>query len=332
MKALLEHIIKGNKLSFEQAKEAQLKIGRGEVNSSMMASFLTVFMHRGIEPQELDGFRAAMLELCIPVDLSDFDTIDMCGTGGDGKNTFNVSTISSLVLAAAGVKVAKHGNYGVSSAVGSSNVIESLGYQFANNQDQLKKELDQVGITFLHAPLFHPAMKHVSAIRKELGMKTYFNLLGPLVNPSRPKKQLTGVYSKEILPLYKYVLDRATDNYAIAFSLDVYDEISLTNDFLVITKAGEKTYSPEQLGFTRTKQSDIDGGETLEQASEILKNIISGKGTKAQNEVIAANAGLALSVTKNVSFENGIAEAKEIIASGKANDVLKRLLTLNIEH
>ena len=227
MKALLEHIIKGNKLSFEQAKEAQLAIGRGEVNSSMMASFLTVFMHRGIEPQELDGFRAAMLELCIPVDFSDFETIDMCGTGGDGKNTFNVSTISSLVLAAAGVKVAKHGNYGVSSAVGSSNVIESLGYKFTNNQDQLKKELDQVGITFLHAPLFHPAMKHVSAIRKELGMKTYFNLLGPLVNPSRPKKQLTGVYSKEILPLYKYVLDRATDNYAIAFSLDVYDEICL---------------------------------------------------------------------------------------------------------
>ena len=190
MKALLEHIIKGNKLSFEQAKEAQLAIGRGEVNSSMMASFLTVFMHRGIEPQELDGFRAAMLELCISVDFSDFDTIDMCGTGGDGKNTFNVSTISSLVLAAAGVKVAKHGNYGVSSAVGSSNVIESLGYQFANNQDQLKKELDQVGITFLHAPLFHPAMKNVGPIRKELGVKTFFNMLGPMVNPSFPKNPL----------------------------------------------------------------------------------------------------------------------------------------------
>ncbi len=329
MKALLEHIIKGNKLTFEQAKEAQLKIGKGEVNHSMIASFLTIFMYRGIEPQELDGFRAAMLELCIPVDFSDFDTIDMCGTGGDGKNTFNVSTISSLVLSAAGVKVAKHGNYGVSSAVGSSNVIESLGYKFTNNSNQLKKELDQVGITFLHAPLFHPAMKHVGPIRKGLGMKTYFNLLGPLVNPSRPKKQLTGVYSKEILPLYKYVLDRATENYAIAFSLDVYDEISLTNEFLVLSKSGEKIYSPEELGFSRTKQSDIDGGETVEQASVILKNIITGKGTKAQNEVIAANAGLALSIFKNISFIDGIAEAKEILASGKANEVLKKLLTIN---
>jgi anthranilate phosphoribosyltransferase len=150
-----------------------------------------------------------------------------------------------------------------------------------------------------------------------------------LVNPSRPKKQLTGVYSKEILPLYKYVLDRATDNYAIAFSLDVYDEISLTSDFLVITKEGEKTYSPDQLGFTKTKQSDIDGGETVEQASIILKNIISGNGTKAQNEVIAVNAGLALSVAKNVSFEDGIAEAKEILASGKANEVLTKLLKIN---
>jgi len=329
MKELLQHILKGNKLSFEQAKEAQLMIGRGEVNPSMMASFLTVFMYRGIEPQELDGFRAAMLELCVSVDFSEFDTIDLCGTGGDGKNTFNVSTISSLVLAAAGAKVAKHGNYGVSSAVGSSNVIESLGYKFTNNQDQLKKELDQVGITFLHAPLFHPAMKHVSAIRKELGMKTYFNLLGPLVNPSRPKKQLSGVYSKEILPLYQYVLQRATNNFAIAFSLDVYDEVSLTGDFLVLSKDGEKTYAPEQLGFVKTKQSDIDGGETVEQASTILKNIISGKGTKAQNDVISANAGLALSVAKNISFENGIAEAKEILASGKANDVLTKLLSLN---
>ncbi|MFM7022766.1 MAG: anthranilate phosphoribosyltransferase [Flavobacteriales bacterium] len=329
MKELLQYVINNNQLTKEEAEEAMFHIGRGEVNQSMMTSFITVFMYRGIAPQELLGFRNALLELSIPVDFSDFDTMDMCGTGGDGKNTFNVSTISSLVLAASSVKVAKHGNYGVSSAVGSSNVIESLGYKFTNNTDQLKKELDKAGITFLHAPLFHPAMKHVAPIRKELGMKTFFNLLGPLVNPSKPNKQLTGVYSKEILPLYKYVLDQATENYAIAFSLDVYDEISLTGDFLVVQKSGEKVYSPKDLGFTQTKQSEIDGGETVEEAAKILISIISGQGSKAQNEVIAANAGLAISIGKDISFEAGIAEAKEILASGKAASVLKKLLEIN---
>ncbi len=329
MKQILEKIIQGHKLSFEEAKTAMLHIGKGEVNQSQIASFLTVFMMRGVEAQELYGFRTALLDLCIPVDFSDFDTMDMCGTGGDGKNTFNVSTISSLVVAASGVKVSKHGNYGVSSAVGSSNVIESLGYTFSNNNNQLKKEVDQVGITFLHAPLFHPAMKHVGAVRKDLGMKTFFNLLGPLVNPSKPKKQLTGVYAKSILPLYKYVLEQSTENFAITFSIDVYDEISLTGDFLVVQKSGEKVYSPEELGLTKTKQSEIDGGETVEQASAILHAIIKGKGTQVQNEVIAANAGLAISIAKDVSFIDGIAEAKEIIQSGKAALVLKKLLEIN---
>ncbi len=329
MKQILAKIIQGEKLSFEEAKSAMLHIGKGEANQSQIASFLTVFMMRGVEPQELYGFRTAMLELCIPVDLSDFDTMDMCGTGGDGKNTFNVSTISSFILAASGVKVTKHGNYAVSSAVGSSNVIESLKYTFTNNPDQLKKELDIAGITFLHAPLFHPAMKHVGPVRKDLGMKTFFNILGPLINPSQPKKQLTGVYAKNILPLYKYVLDQATENYAIAFSLDVYDEISLTGDFLVVQKSGERIYSPEELGFTKTTPLEIDGGETKEQAAHILTSVISGKGTKAHNEVIAANAGLAISVGKGVSFKDGISEANEIIQSGKAALVLKKLLEIN---
>ncbi|MCX6182386.1 MAG: anthranilate phosphoribosyltransferase, partial [Bacteroidetes bacterium] len=260
---------------------------------------------------------------------SDFETIDLCGTGGDGKNTFNVSTISSFVCAAAGVKVSKHGNYGVSSSVGSSNVIESLGYKFSTNQDQLKKELDQAGITFLHAPLFHPAMKHVAPVRKELGMKTFFNLLGPMVNPSRPQKQVVGVYSEKHVPLYAAVLDKFIDEYAVVHSIDGYDEISLTGKFIVQTKKGEKKYAPKDLGLSTTLQSEIHGGDTLEQATSILHSIISGKGTKAQNEVIAANAGLAISIAKNISYENGIAEAKEIIQSGKAAEVLKKLLTLN---
>ena len=329
MKHILNKAIEGHPLSFEEASAAMFYIGKGEVNHSQMAAFLTVYMMRPIEAQELYGFRTALLDLCIPVDFSDVDTIDMCGTGGDGKNTFNVSTISSLVLAASGVKVTKHGNYGVSSAVGSSNVIESLGYQFSNKQDQLKRELDEVGITFLHAPLFHPAMKHVAAVRKELGRKTFFNLLGPLVNPSRPKKQLTGVYAKDIMPLYQYVLDRSTTNYAIAFSLDVYDEISLTGDFLVLQKGGEKQFSPQDIGLLHTLQSEIDGGGTVGEASAVLRSIIAGEGTLAQNNVVAANAGLAISVAKNIQFQSGVAEAQEIIKSAKAELLLNKLLAIN---
>ena len=206
MKNILSELLNGKRLSFNEAKETLLKIGRGEVNNSVISSFLTVYMMRGIEAQELEGFRSAMLSLCNPVDFSDIETIDMCGTGGDGKNTFNVSTTSSFVVAASGIKVAKHGNYGVSSGVGSSNVIEHLGYEFKSDVDLLKNEIESAGITFLHAPLFHPAMRFVGPIRKELGLKTFFNMIGPLVNPSEPTFQLTGVYAPDILPLYDHVL------------------------------------------------------------------------------------------------------------------------------
>lgn len=329
MKTLLQELFKGKKLSFEEAKAALLRIGKGEFegNNSIVSSFLTVFMMRGIEGQELEGFRAAMLELCNPVDLGDVETIDMCGTGGDGKNTFNVSTTSSFIVAASGVKVAKHGNYGVSSGVGSSNVIEHLGYTFKGEEAALKSEIENAGITFFHAPLFHPAMRFVGPVRKELGLKTFFNMIGPLVNPSKPNFQLTGVYDPSILPLFDHVLKNNLERYAILHSVDVYDEISLTSDFYIYSHNGIEKLSPSDLGLSTLKPKDIGGGDTVEYAAEVLTNVLSGEGTKPQHEVVAANAGVAISVAKDVPVKQGVEEALELVNSGAGIEVLNKLLS-----
>lgn len=328
MKQILQELLKGKKLSFEEAKQTLLSIGKGEFegNNSIISSFLTVFMMRGIEGYELEGFRAAMLELCNPVDLGDIQTIDMCGTGGDGKNTFNVSTTSSFIVAAAGIKVAKHGNYGVSSGVGSSNVIEHLGYSFKGDEVMLKMEIENAGITFFHAPLFHPAMRFVGPVRKELGLKTFFNMIGPLVNPSNPNFQLTGVYDPSILPLYDHVLKNNVERYAILHSLDVYDEISLTSDFYMYSHNGKEKFSPSDLGLNALSPKDIGGGDTVEYAAEVLTNVLSGNGTRPQHEVVAANAGVAISIAKNIPVKQGVEEALELVHSGAGIDVLNKLI------
>ena len=326
MKVVLQKLFKGEYLSYDEAKETLLEIGKGKSNNALISSFLTVFMMRGIQGVELEGFRAAMLELCNPINLGDIETIDMCGTGGDGKNTFNVSTTSSFIVAAAGIKVAKHGNYGVSSGVGSSNVIEYLGYEFKGDQVSLKLEIEKAGITFFHAPLFHPAMRFVGPVRKELGLKTFFNMIGPLVNPSKPNFQLTGVYDPSILPLYDHVLKNNIERYAIIHSLDVYDEISLTSDFHMYSHNGLEKLSPSDLGLSKLKPNDIGGGDTVEYAAEVLTKVLSGKGTKAQHEVVAANAGVAISVAKNVTIRQGVEEALDIVSQGRGIDVLNQLI------
>ena len=326
MKTVLQELFKGKRLRFDEAKQALLDIGKGNCNNSIISSFLTVFMMRGIEGEELEGFRSAMLELCKPIDLGNLQTIDMCGTGGDGKNTFNISTTSSFVVAAAGVKVAKHGNYGVSSGVGSSNVIEHLGYTFKGDEASLKSEIENVGITFFHAPLFHPAMRFVGPVRKELGLKTFFNMIGPLVNPSKPNYQLTGVYDPSILPLYDHVLQNNLERYAILHSEDVYDEISLTSDFHIYSHNGIEKLSPSDIGLSKLEANDIGGGETVDYAAEVLTNVLSGDGTKAQSEVVAANAGVAISIAKDVSLREGVEEALELISSGAGREVLDTLL------
>jgi len=206
MKKILNRLFEHEKLTRDEAREVLSKIAANDYNDSQVAAFITVYLMRTVSKDELSGFRDALLDLCLKVDMNGIESIDLCGTGGDGKNTFNVSTLSSFVVAGAGYKVTKHGNYGVSSVCGSSNVLEAVGYNFTNNIDQLKAQLDKTNIAFFHAPLFHPAMKSVAPVRRNLGVKTFFNMLGPIVNPVRPTHQISGVFSLKLLRLYQFIL------------------------------------------------------------------------------------------------------------------------------
>jgi anthranilate phosphoribosyltransferase len=327
MKNYLQKRISGEILSKQEAREALTIIAKGEANNSHVASFLTTYMMKIITADELEGFRDAMLDLALTVDLSAFSPMDVCGTGGDGKDTFNISTTSSFVVAGAGQHVAKHGNHGVSSSVGSSTVLEYLGVKFTNDESHLKAKIESAGICFLHAPLFHPAMRFVGPIRKELGMKTFFNMLGPILNPAKVEKQITGVYSPEVLNLYRELFQKTGNNFGVLYGLDGYDEISLTCDFELITKRGKETFSPEQLGFTKCKQADLHGGNSVEASAKILVNILENKGTKAQTEVVLANASTALyCVNDTLSLADAVLKAKESLESGKALSSFKKFI------
>ena len=328
MKHVLNRLINHETISSEEAKQILINISKGDYNQSQIAAFLTIFMMRTVTLEELKGFRDALLELCIPVDLSAYNPIDLCGTGGDGKDTFNISTLSSFVTAAAGVPVAKHGNYGVSSACGSSNVLESLGVKFSNDTDFLERAIATTGICVLHAPLFHPAMKNVAPIRRELGVKTFFNMLGPMVNPSFPKNQMVGVFSLELLRLYSYLYQDTDKNYSIVHDLGGYDEISLTNSVKIVSNDSEVLFSSEDLGLQNNTQEAIFGGNSVADASKIFKTIISGNGTEAQNNVVCTNAGLAIATAKKIAHVEGYELAKEALFSGKANECLTKLIAL----
>ena len=329
MKELLNRLINYESIDSREAREVLVRISNGEFNQSQIASFLTVYMMRNITLEELKGFREALLELCVPIDLSEFGAIDLCGTGGDGKNTFNISTLSSFVTAGAGVKVAKHGNYGVSSACGSSNVLEHLGVAFSNDEDHLKHSIDKAGICILHAPLFHPAMKNVAPIRKELGVKTFFNMLGPMVNPAFPKHQMVGVFNLELLRLYGYLYQETDMNYAIVHALDGYDEISLTGDTKVISNRTEQIFSPEEIKLKAVEKTQIFGGGSVGEAANIFMNVIEGKGTEAQNNVVCANAGLAIATARQTTHLDGIEQARESLLTGKAAQALNTLIDLS---
>ncbi len=327
MKKILNKLFEQQQLTKAEAKEVLIQMANQQYNASQMASFLTVYLMRPISVKELAGFREALLELAIKIDLSEFNTIDLCGTGGDGKNTFNISTLTSFIVAGTGNKVAKHGNYGVSSVSGSSNMLEYLGYKFTNNEDELKRQMDKANICFLHAPLFHPAMKAVGPIRRELGVKTFFNMLGPLVNPSRPQNQLVGVFNLEVARIYNYLLQETSQNYGIVFSLDGYDEVSLTSDFKLLTKGNEQLIAPQDLGLKRLEQSDIFGGDSVEEAAKIFISILDGKGTEAQNNVVLANAAYALKTfDASKSFETAFEEAKDSLLGLKAEESLTKLI------
>lgn len=326
MKKILNFLFEHKTLSSKQAKEVLLNISKGLYNESEIAAFITVYLMRSITIEELQGFRDGLLELCVKVDLNGHETIDIVGTGGDGKNTFNISTLSCFIVAGTGNKVAKHGNHGASSISGSSNVMEQLGYKFKNSNDELKREIETAGICFLHAPMFHPSLKAVGPIRKNLGVRTFFNMLGPMVNPAFPKHQLVGVYNLEMARIYNYLLQQTDKNFTIIHSLDGYDEISLTGDTKVITNKGEQILSAEMLGKRMVSAIDIHGGNSVGDAAKIFLNILKGNGTWAQNAVVLSNAAMALQCTgKYNNYEECYQLAVESLESGKAYECLKKI-------
>lgn len=329
MKKILQYLFEHKTLSRVQAKDVLVNIGKGVYNEHEITAFMTVYLMRSITIEELQGFRDALLELCVPVDLNGFDTIDIVGTGGDGKNTFNISTLSCFIVAGAGQKVAKHGNYGASSVSGASNVMEQLGYKFKADNSKLKVEVEEANICFLHAPMFHPALKTVGPIRKNLAMRTFFNMLGPMVNPAHPKYQLVGVFSLEMARIYNYLMQLTEKSFTIIHSLDGYDEISLTNDTKVITNEGEKIMTPEQLGKRTVEPHDIQGGNTVEESAKIFTKILKGEGSWAQNAVVLANAAMALNCTGNYkTYDEAFHAVIESLESGKAHQCLQKLISL----
>lgn len=329
MKKILQYLFEHKTLGREQAKEILLNMSRGQYNESEMSAFITVFLMRSITIDELQGFRDALLELCVKVDMSGFRIMDIVGTGGDGKNTFNISTLSCFIVAGAGQKVVKHGNYGASSISGASNVMEQLGYKFKNDNDALRNEVEKSNICFLHAPMFHPALKIVGPIRKNLGVRTFFNMLGPMVNPASPDFQLVGVYNLEMARIYNYLLQQTGKAFTIIHSLDGYDEISLTNDTKVITNEGEQVMTPEQLGKRMVTPEDIYGGNSVEEAAKIFTKIIKGEGSFAQNAVVLANAAMALQCTGNYkTYEESYKAAVDSLDTGKAYQTLQTLISL----
>ena len=329
MKKILQLLFEHKSLSREQAREVMLNTAKGQYNESELTAFMTVFLMRSITIDELQGFRDGLLELCVPVDLNGYDVIDIVGTGGDGKNTFNISTLACFIVAGTGQKVAKHGNYGATSVSGASNLMEQMGYKFSNNSDRLKREVEEANICFMHAPLFHPALKTVAGIRKNLGVRTFYNMLGPMVNPASPAYQLVGVYSLEMARIYNYLLQLSGKPFTVIHSLDGYDEISLTNDTKVITNKGERIMTPEQLGKRIVSPLDISGGNSVEEAAKIFLKILKSEGSWAQNAVVLSNAAMALNCTGGYAdYERAYDAAVESLESGSAYQCLQKLIAM----
>lgn len=327
MKQILQYLFNHQTLTQAEAKSILTEISQGKFNETEVTAFITVFLMRSITLEELEGFRAALLQLAKPIDLGTTDLVDIVGTGGDGKNTFNISTLASFIVAGTGQKVAKQGNYGASTISGSSNVLEELGYIFKDNESDLKSDLEKGNICFLHAPLFHPALKSVGPLRKSLGLKTFFNLLGPLVNPVRPDFTMIGVANLEIARVYQYLLQKEKAEFMLVHALDGYDEISLTGDSKIFDKNGETIYSAQDLGFKNIAPESIFGGNTKEEAAQIFKNILEGKGTEEQNSVALANAALALENTRKYGdYKTCLEMAKDSLESGKANQSLRSIV------
>ncbi len=330
MKDLLYRLFEHQYLGREEAQKVLAGIAEGKYNAEQVSALITVFLMRSISVDELAGFRDALLSMRIPVDLSEYKPIDIVGTGGDGKNTFNISTAACFVLAGAGYNVVKHGNYGATSVSGASNVMEQHGAVFTNDVGRLRKSLDACHLAYLHAPLFNPAMKAVTSIRKNLGVRTFFNLLGPLANPAMPAYQLLGVYNLPLFRLYSYTYQSGGARFGVVHSIDGYDEISLTSEFKVAMPEKEKVYSPEMVGLKRYRSEDLYGGDTPEAASRIFDNVLHNTATDAQRDCVLINAAFAIQVIcPQKSIEACILEARESLDSGNALKVLKKFIEIN---
>jgi anthranilate phosphoribosyltransferase len=331
MKQILNRLFDHQYLNRDEAKEVLSKMSAGEYNESQIAAFISVFLMRSISIDEFLGFADALLELRTNVDqLQAYNPIDIVGTGGDNKNTFNISTLSCFVVAGAGYKVAKHGNYGATSVSGASTVMEQHGVKFTNDIGKLEESLEKTNIAFLHAPMFNNALKIVAPIRKALAVRTFFNMLGPVVNPIMPKRTVLGVFNLKMARMYFYTYQQTDVDYSIIHSLDGYDEISLTGDFKVINKSGENIFTPEQFGLARCSEYELSGGETPEDAAKIFDDVINNTATKAQKNAVIANSAIAIqTINPNLSIEECIFQARESIDSGRLKETFKQFLRLN---
>lgn len=330
MKELLYKMFEHKSLSREEAREVLLNISDGKYNECQLSAFMTVFLMRSITTEELAGFREAILERRVTIALDSKDAIDIVGTGGDGKNTFNISTAACFVVAGAGYRVVKHGNYGASSVSGASNVLEQHGVKFMADASRLQRSLDESGIAYLHAPFFSPALKSVGGVRRALGVRTFFNMLGPLVNPVMPDYQMLGVYNLKLARLYRYMYQESDVRYTIVHSLDGYDEVSLTSSFKVFDYEGETIYSPEQMGFHTSTSQELSGGTTVKEASLIFDQVLTGQATQGQEDCVVANAAFAIrTLQPGLSLEEAIQKARESIKSGKAREVFGKFIRLN---
>ncbi|MCX6308795.1 MAG: anthranilate phosphoribosyltransferase [Bacteroidia bacterium] len=330
MKQILNHLFEHQFLSSEEAAEIMLNIGSGKYNEHQIAAFMSVFLMRSITVDELAGFQKALLDMCHRVDLSKYDPIDIVGTGGDAKNTFNISTISCIVLAGAGYKVAKHGNYGATSVSGSSNAMEQHGVKFTTDVDKLKRSIEESNLAYLHAPLFNAALKTVAPIRKALGVRTFFNLMGPLVSPVKPRRQCLGVYNLKMARLYEYTYQQTGVDFAIIHSLDGYDELSLTGDMKIVRNSGEEVVKPSDLGFQKVKPEELFGGETVEKASELFDSVLNNSCTDAQKNVVLANSAVAIQVVEpTLGFADAVAIARESMESGRALKSFRKFIEIN---
>ncbi|TGE24919.1 anthranilate phosphoribosyltransferase [Hymenobacter aquaticus] len=328
MKQFLTTLFDQQTLTRDEAHEALSQLGQGAANPAETAAFMTVYRMRPITVPELAGFRDALLDLCRDPQLGTRDVLDIVGTGGDGKDTFNISTLACFVVAGAGYKVAKHGNIGVSSICGSSNILSHFGYDFEASSDTLRRQLDEAGICFLHAPAFHPAMRHAAPVRKELGVRTFFNILGPLVNPARPKAQLAGVFSLELLRLYNYLFQQTTTSYTVVHALDGYDELSLTGAAKTSSFRGEQFFTAEDLGLTTYAPEELAGGSTVAESAALFRGVLEGRATAAQRDVVTANAALGIQcVVPTLTFAEALAQARESLDSGRAGRAFNKLLT-----